>query len=134
MKIEFPREVKRQGHFVIVVYGGRDFTDENVIFDALDQALMQCEDQGNHLTVVQGGASGADRIAKSWAEYQDGAVTNITENADWKIHGRAAGPRRNQLMIDKYMPDFFISVPGGKGTADMAERCKTAGIPGVKLT
>jgi len=138
MKIELPRDVKRQGHMCVVVYGGREYRKEEVLFDALDQCLMQCEARDLHLTVVQGGARGADRIARRWAEYQDGAVTGITEEADWGAppphHNRGAGFKRNQTMIDKHQPDYFISVPGGNGTADMAKRCKAAGVPGVALS
>lgn len=149
MKIELPRDVKRHGHMCVVVYGGRDFKEENVLFDALDWCLMQCEARDLHLTIVQGGARGADRIARRWAEYQDGIVTGVTENAEWddlshpdavirvrngKKYDANAGFRRNQLMIDKYKPDYFISAPGGNGTADMTKRCRVASIPGVALS
>ena len=131
MKVELPREVRHAGHLCIVVFGGRNFQEENVLFEALDTALMQCEERELRLLIVEGGASGADALARAWANYQDGAVDLATERADWRSNGRAAGPRRNQLMIDKYQPDYFISVPGGKGTADMARRCEAAGIPGL---
>jgi YspA, cpYpsA-related SLOG family len=130
MNMELPREVKRDGTLTIVVFGGRNFNDENLLFEALDTALMQCELRELRLLIVEGGATGADAVARAWAGYQDGSVDLATERAEWRLHGRAAGPRRNQLMIDKYNPDFYISAPGGKGTADMTRRCAAAGIPG----
>lgn len=149
MKIELPRDVKRPGQMCILVFGGREFADENIIFDALDRALMQCEARDLHLIVVQGGATGADAIAKAWVDYQDGTVDGFTEPADWddlshadavirtrngKKYDAKAGYRRNQLMIDKYDPDYYIAAPGGGGTADMTKRCKAAGLPGVAFT
>ena len=136
MKMELPREVKRDGHLTIVVFGGRNFDDENLLFEALDLALMQCELRELRLLIVEGGATGADAIARAWAEHQeagDRAVDLVTVRAEWRLYRRSAGPRRNQLMIDKYQPDYFISVPGGPGTADMARRCEAAGIPGCAL-
>jgi hypothetical protein len=104
-----------------------------VIFEALDCALMQCEERDLRLLIVEGGATGADALARAWANYQDGSVDLATERADWRLNGKAAGPRRNQLMIDKYNPDFYISVPGGRGTADMTRRCQEAAIPGCHV-
>lgn len=48
--------------------------------------------------------------------------------ADWKTHGRAAGPIRNQRMIDEWKPTLVIAFAGGRGTADMIRRAKAAGI------
>jgi len=50
--------------------------------------------------------------------------------ADWERHGRAAGPIRNQEMADAGA-DLCIAFPYGigKGTYDMIERARKAGIP-----
>ena len=47
--------------------------------------------------------------------------------ADWTKHGKAAGPIRNQKMLDE-CPDLVVAFPGGKGTADMVRRAMKAGI------
>jgi hypothetical protein len=52
----------------------------------------------------------------------------INEPADWKAHGRAAGPIRNQRMIDEHRPELVVAAPGGRGTADMVRRARAAGI------
>jgi hypothetical protein len=49
--------------------------------------------------------------------------------AQWKKHGRAAGPIRNQRMLDKGKPDLVVAFPGGRGTADMIRRAERAGVP-----
>jgi hypothetical protein len=48
--------------------------------------------------------------------------------ADWKKHGRSAGPIRNQHMLDVGKPNLVIAFPGGRGTADMMKRAEKAGI------
>jgi hypothetical protein len=47
----------------------------------------------------------------------------------WRTHGNAAGPIRNQKMLDNERPDIVIVFEGGRGTADMIRRAKTAGVP-----
>jgi hypothetical protein len=108
--------------YKVLVCGGRDFTDQNAVFNALD--ILR---KGTELTVIQGGATGADALARKWCALQPN-VNMINEPADWRAHGRAAGPIRNQLMIDKHKPDVVIAFAGGKGTADMVRRAKAAGI------
>lgn len=51
-----------------------------------------------------------------------------TEKAYWNLHGKAAGPIRNQLMLDKYDPDLVIAFPGETGTANMVKLSINAGI------
>jgi len=131
MNIDLPKDLKRPGQICVLVFGGRHFDREEILFHALDLVLMQCEARAVNLTILQGGAPGADQLARDWASYQDGDVELITENAEWQRLGRSAGPKRNQAMLDKYNPDYYVAMPGGPGTADMTQRCKTAGIPGA---
>lgn len=44
----------------------------------------------------------------------------------------AAGPIRNQQMLDDGKPDLVVAFPGGKGTADMVRRARVAGIPTIE--
>jgi len=53
--------------------------------------------------------------------------------AKWSKHGRAAGPIRNQEMIDECKPDLVVAFPGGRGTADMVRRAKAAGIRVIEV-
>jgi len=130
MNITLPAQVNHPGFLFVLVTGGREFNnDEGMLDDALDRVDQLATAAGLAMVVVQGGASGADHIACVWADNQDPPKQCITEHADWRAHGRAAGPRRNQLMIDKHHPDICIAMPGGKGTADMVRRCQAAGIP-----
>ena len=48
--------------------------------------------------------------------------------ADWRRYGKAAGPKRNQEMLESGL-DYAIGFPGGRGTADMLRRVQGAGVP-----
>jgi len=82
--------------------------------------------------VIHGGAKGADTLAARSADNQ--GVTAEAYPADWGTHGKAAGPIRNQQMIDDAKPDVcwaFVDKPlaESRGTADMVRRARKAGIP-----
>lgn len=109
----------------VVVCGGRDFDDVIAVDAALDEILMECP--MDTLRIIQGGASGADALARRWCVNREVEYINVP--ADWKTHGRAAGPIRNQRMLDEYQPTLCIAFPGGRGTADMVKRCLAANVP-----
>jgi hypothetical protein len=48
--------------------------------------------------IITGGAEGADKIADDYAEVY--GFDRIIMPANWKKHGRAAGPIRNKKMLD----------------------------------
>ena len=107
----------------VLVCGGRNYSDKGAVFAALDD-LRQLH---GRLTIIQGGAAGADHLARKWCERQN-SVHMINEPADWKAHGRAAGPIRNQRMLDDHKPHLVLAFPGGRGTADMVRRAEAAGV------
>lgn len=51
-----------------------------------------------------------------------------TFRANSRKHGRAAGPIRNQQMLDEGKPHLVVAFPGGTGTADMVRRAQAAGV------
>jgi hypothetical protein len=81
--------------------------------------------------LVHGGARGADEGAAKWGESEH--IKVIAFPANWKKHGKAAGPIRNQRMIDEGKPDVVIAFPGGRGTADMTARARNAGITVIEV-
>jgi hypothetical protein len=92
----------------VIVTGGRDYSDKvtlNSVLDLIDPDV-----------VIQGGASGADKLAKEWAESHE--KTCFTHEADWNRHGKAAGPIRNREMLKEYSSATVVAFRGGKGTAD----------------
>jgi len=77
-------------------------------------------------SIIAGGARGADTMAKHLAHAWN--VPFRMFKADWNKHGKAAGPLRNQRMLDEGKPDLVVAFPGGRGTADMVRRARAAGI------
>lgn len=97
----------------VLVTGGRDYRDDKRVFDELDLF--------NPDFVIEGGATGADAMARKWAEQH--GVHYATVPALWSAHGKPAGPRRNAVMVTllKALETFgyecrVIAFPGGPGT------------------
>ena len=112
----------------VIVTGGRNYADERAVRSVLDYL----RDRTGHLTVIQGGAGGADQLARQWGWEQDG-VSVVTVPANWHKHGKSAGPIRNRTMLDQCSPDLVVAFPGGKGTASMMRLAKSAGVPVVMI-
>ncbi|MGZ8317498.1 MAG: DUF2493 domain-containing protein [Telluria sp.] len=107
----------------MLVCGGRDFEDGIAVFRALDRAHAH-----RPITLlIEGGAPGADRWGRKWAEAN--GVPVRTYLADWSAYGKAAGIIRNSLMLAEGQPDGVTAFPGGTGTADMVAKAKRAGLP-----
>lgn len=79
--------------------------------------------------VIHGGATGADTWADQWAKESGIEVDDYPIHRDeWKRHGPAMGPIRNQMMITDARPELVVAFPGGRGTADMVRKAEKAGI------
>jgi hypothetical protein len=118
----------------VLVCGGRNFSDRDLLLrtlDALDETDDPTADAGRVSCVIEGGAGGADRLARAWAECEGKAA--VTYLAEWDKHGKAAGPIRNQRMLDEGRPDLVVAFPGGRGTADMVRRARAAGVPVMEV-
>ena len=80
--------------------------------------------------IIEGCAAGADSIAGWLAEQMGFEVMKFP--ADWKKYKRAAGPIRNQQMLDEGKPDmvfaFHENIEISKGTKDMVTRAEKAGL------
>lgn len=77
--------------------------------------------------------AGADALAALWSA-KIGLSSHARYNADWSLYGKAAGPIRNQRMIDKGKPDLVVAFPGGRGTADLVQRAEVAGVPVIRAS
>lgn len=104
------------------------------------------------IKVVSGGARGVDTVAIDWAVFNYCQYREYL--ADWKRHKNAAGPIRNQLILDSEVPKagydtkyqtitddaelikntHVIAFPGGKGTADMVRRSKARGLHVIEFS
>lgn len=84
------------------------------------------------LTVIEGCARGADEVACR----EEGNPANEHEHyrADWGQYGKAAGPIRNQTMLDKGKPNVvfaFVDKPleESRGTHSMVSLARKADVP-----
>lgn len=110
----------------VLVCGDREWKDCNAIARELKKLPKGT-------VVVHGGCRGADTIAGVLAE-KILKVAAVPVLAQWKTYGRAAGPIRNQQMLDEN-PDidlvlaFHENLEISKGTADMIRRARFYEIP-----
>ncbi len=112
----------------VLVCGGRNYGEaDNDQAAEVYFAIRDIHDETPIGALIQGGARGTDRCAADFAK--ELGIKVVTVPADWKTHGKAAGPIRNQRMIDDFKPDLVLAFPGGRGTADMVARAEKAGVP-----
>ena len=100
----------------VIIAGGRNYRLTREDIDRLD-ALSISE-------VVSGGAKGVDADGEYYADDRGLPIKRFL--ADWKTHGKAAGPIRNKQMAE--YADAAILFPGGKGTESMYKIAIKAGI------
>jgi YspA, cpYpsA-related SLOG family len=110
----------------VLVCGSRNYTDAAAIdryLDGLKEVTL----------VIEGGALGADRLAREWAIRH--GVPFLTFEADWQTYGRSAGPIRNTVMLEEGKPDLAGAFPTdgrlaqSRGTRNMVEKLRRAGVP-----
>lgn len=106
---------------VVLVCGGRDFRDRDLLYMILDGTEIDC--------VVHGGADGADRMAGEWAIAR--SKPEIIVPAQWSNFNKNAGPTRNSWMLRFTKVNHVIAFPGGRGTLNMIKQTEAAKI---KLT
>ncbi len=106
----------------VLVCGGRDYADEAAVFAVLD--LLHAERPISVL--IHGAARGADTLAASWARRR--GIQGQAFPANWRKHGKAAGPVRNAQMLEEGQPVLVVAFPGGRGTADMVAQAWWAGV------
>lgn len=108
----------------VLFCGDRNWSDEGMIIEALNKLPLDT-------IIIHGAARGADRLAAGTAHGRDMAVFSFP--AQWHMYGPAAGPIRNQQMLDEGLPDkvyaFHDHLAASKGTRDMLDRAQAVGIP-----
>lgn len=116
----------------ILITGSRRYRDAQAVEEALLDVWHDATQLGADIVVVHGHARGADRLADAWARRNGIPVER--HPADWSI-GRAAGPLRNQHMVD-LGAHLVLAFPAGAstGTRDCTRRAHAAGIEIVEVT
>jgi hypothetical protein len=110
----------------VLVCGGRDYSNRARVEQILDAAVERLD----LTSIVQGGQTGADTLAKQWALARK--LQCETFYADWDRLGNAAGPLRNKRMLDEAKPELVIAFPTpgapNKGTNGMVKLARDAGL------
>ena len=119
----------------LLVCGSRTWTDYRRLRRTLEATVAQR--QAEAVTIIEGGARGADRMAGHLA-YLHGWGLEVYP-ARWEQQGRAAGVRRNAQMLQRGRPDLVVAFTVGpladsRGTADMVRRAQQAGVPVQVIT
>jgi hypothetical protein len=83
---------------------------------------------GTALRIVSGGARGVDALAERIAQ-EETAHDALVFVAKWEIYGRAAGPLRNEKIVEA--ADMLVAFWDGasRGTAHSASLARAKGIP-----
>ena len=111
----------------VLVCGGRDYADRDTLF----RTLHEIAQRHNGVRVIQGGAPGADMLAREWCRLHGYSYEHFP--ADWKKHGKAAGPIRNAQMLAEGRPDVVVAFKGGRGTRDCVRQARAGGLPVVTV-
>lgn len=106
----------------VIIAGSRDIRYLSIIEIAVEASGWRDE----MTRVVSGNARGVDRLGEWWAQVMGIPVTRYP--VDWKKHGKAAGPIRNEEMAQN--ADALIAIWDGKsrGTKDMIQRANKHGL------
>lgn len=114
--------------FRILITGSRDWTDKMALFGAIIDLTNWHPIDWDDTVIVHGDCpTGADAMAQEFAEAYN--IQFERYPADWTKHGRAAGPIRNKVMVDKGA-DIVLAFPKGKsaGTRGCMKLAQEAGL------
>ena len=140
---------------IVIVCGGRTYGDRELVHATLYGLIREAKGE---LHLIQGGATGADALARDWvvtfhdrgstlqehgyqkhwklttkeyrARWRDTArVGAVIKQNKYGSYDAMAGSVRNALMLSDGKPDMVIAFPGGSGTADMVRQAEAARPP-----
>jgi hypothetical protein len=117
--------------YTVLVTGDRNWNtavQRRAVFDQL--VNLQAYTTDGNVCIIHGAARGADTLAAQVA--RELGYDAVPYPAEWDKYGRAAGPIRNQQMLDEERINLVLAfhddLVGSKGTKDMVKRALKAGI------
>lgn len=127
---ERPKKKPRQDRLYVLLSGDREWKNR----EAIQRELRAIQDKTPKETIihlVHGDCRGADKLGAKIATELGFVV--LGKPADWKKYKKAAGPIRNQEMLDQHPIDMVVAfhpnLAQSKGTKDMVARARKRGIP-----
>ena len=119
----------------LLVTGSRKLADSDIVWTPLFWIVHRY----GYMTLIHGHCpTGADHFADEWYENWESRAGHDSDQlalierypADWDLHGKAAGPIRNQQMVDLGANACFaFPTPESRGTLDCMARAWVRGIP-----
>lgn len=109
--------------FRLIVAGSRTFQGYGLLCRTLDRLLCA---RLPHVVILSGGARGADALGERYAAERGLAVER--HPADWRAHGRAAGPVRNGQMVAVAQGLAAFWDGSSRGTRDVIDQARNAGL------
>lgn len=104
----------------VIIAGSRDYDNYDGLLEAINDSAFEIS------VVVSGGAKGADALGERYAIAMNKPLD--IHKADWKAHGRGAGPVRNKKMAEN--ADALIAIWDGqsRGTKHMIDTATSKGL------
>jgi len=123
-------DVKLKKPIKVVVTGGRDFDDKDFAWSVIQRIA---ESRGISL-LGHGDATGLDTLAKECCNQMHIPTQAFpVTRADWREHGKRAGPRRNKAMLLEVKPECVIAFPGGRGTASCTQIARSLDLMVIQV-
>lgn len=116
----------------LIIAGTREFNRYDIVESKAASFVQELKEQskGCTITIVFGGAKGADLLGERFAKEYGFKLMRFP--ADWKVYGKQAGPVRNRQMLNyaKEEQGALLAFWDGKsrGTKNMIDIAKDAGI------
>lgn len=80
----------------VIIAGGRDFTDYNLLKEKVDYYLQNAINNDYKIIIVSGTAKGADKLGEKYAKEKGYEIAYFPAN--WDKYKKRAGYLRNQEM------------------------------------
>lgn len=112
----------------IIVAGTRTFSDYELLRNKLDDFISKLKQKhpDKQVVIITGAAKGADQLGSFYARNHNIPLKEFP--ADWTTYGKAAGPIRNQQMLDfalHEIPVLIVFWDGeSRGTKNMMNIAK----------
>lgn len=110
----------------VLVCGDRNWTNRDLILKTLGDVQQS---EGVYV-VIEGEAQGADTIGRLAADVLGIPVLKFPAN--WRVHGKSAGPIRNVQMLKEGQPTLVLAfhnfIENSKGTKHMVTIAQKAGV------
>lgn len=102
----------------LAIVGSRNYKN----FEFVELKINEFMSDNIVTDIVSGGATGVDNLAEEYAKKYD--IPIIIFEADWKKHGKSAGPIRNKLIVRE--ADVIMAFPtdDSKGTMNTINLAK----------